>query len=285
MSPARSTLVALAAIAALGTALPGASSAQVVRAVQARPADVVRTGVVLEANPKPLPAVAATVPVTEDNVRVLLIPSLDTTISSPVAGRIKVIESQLGAGFAAGKVLIGFDCDEPVARLNMAKADLAGALETHEAKVRLQGLEQASDVEVALAAAAAAKARAQQALGAAQVAQCNVHAPWAGRIAKVHVRNHMSVSAGQPLLDLVKTGPLKLKLSVPSRWLARMKPGVAFDVAIDETGKAYEARVSAMNSRIDPVSQTIEIEASIVKHHPELLAGMSGTAHFVVAPK
>ena len=64
-----------------------------------------------------------------------------------------------------------------------------------------------------------------------------------------------------------------------------MKPVVAFDVAIDETGTAYEARVLAMNSRIDPVSQTIEIEASIVKHHPELLAGMSGTAHFVVAPK
>lgn len=215
-----------------------------------------------------------------ESVRVLLVPALDTTVASPVAGRIRVIDSSLGAAFGAGKVLIGFDCDEPQARLQMARADLAGAVETHEAKVRLHGLEQASDVEVALAAAAVAKARAQQALGAAQVSQCQVLAPWSGRIAKVHVRNHMSVSAGQPLLDLVKTGPLKLKLSVPSRWLAAVRPGVAFEVAIDETGRTYPARVTAMNSRIDPVSQTIEIEATMARDHAELLPGMSGTARF-----
>jgi membrane fusion protein, multidrug efflux system len=216
----------------------------------------------------------------DDNVRVLLIPALDTTVSSPVVGRIKAIESALGAGFAAGQVLVRFDCEEPVARRDMAIAELAGAVETHEAKVRMRGLDQASDVEVALAASAAAKARAQVALGEAQVGQCNVRAPWAGRIAKVHARNAMSVNAGQPLLDLVKTGPLKLKLSVPSRWLQRMKPGVAFSVAIDETGKAYQARVTAMNSRIDAVSQSIEIEAAMASSYPDLLAGMSGTARF-----
>ena len=220
-----------------------------------------------------------------DTVRVLLIPALETTVSSPVAGRIKTIESSLGASFPAGRVLVGFDCDEPLARLNMARAELSGARETHEAKVRLQGLDQASDVEVALAASVAAKARAQVALADAQVGQCNVRAPWAGRVAKLHVRNHMSVNAGQPLLDLVKTGPLKLKLSVPSRWLASVKVGTAFDVSIDETAKTYQARVTALNSRIDPVSQTIEIEADMTRDYAELLAGMSGTARFEASKK
>jgi membrane fusion protein, multidrug efflux system len=227
----------------------------------------------------------ALTPALSDSVRVLLVPALDTTISSPVAGRIKLIESALGASFGAGKLLIGFDCEEPSARLQMAKAELDAALETHEAKVRLQGLEQASDVEVLLAAAAAAKAKAALALGNAQVAQCRVVAPWSGRVAKIHVRNHMSVAAGQPLLDLVKTGPLKIKLSVPSRQLTRMKAGVAFEVTIDETGKTYEALVRAINSRIDPVSQSIEVEAVMSRDHAELLAGMSGTARFEAAPK
>ncbi len=215
-----------------------------------------------------------------DNVRVLLVPALDTTISSTVAGRITALEPVLGASFGAGQLLIAFDCDEPQARLKMAKAELDGAVETHEAKVRLQGLDQASDVEVLLAAAAAAKAKAAVVLGAAQEAQCRVVAPWAGRVAKIHVRNHMSVAAGQPLLELVKTGPLKVKLSLPSRQLARLKTGLAFEVTIDETGKTYPAQVRAINSRIDPVSQTIEIEATMTKGHTELLAGMSGTARF-----
>jgi membrane fusion protein, multidrug efflux system len=245
--------------------------------VQALPAPAAVAAVATVAAPAPSSA--------EDAVRVLLIPSLDTTLSSPVAGRIRLLESALGASFGDGAVLITFDCEEATARLNMGKAELAGAVETHEGKLRLQGLEQAAEVDVALAAAAVAKARAQIELGKAQVAQCKVTAPWAGRVAKVHVRNHMSVSAGQPLLDLVKTGPLKLKLSVPSRWLTRMKPGVDFAVAIDETGKVYEARVQALNSRIDPVSQTIEIEAVMTRQYPELLAGMSGTAQFGAARK
>jgi membrane fusion protein (multidrug efflux system) len=220
-----------------------------------------------------------------DNVRALLIPSMDTTLSSPIAGRIKSIRSELGTSFHAGDVLASFDCEEPVARRSVAKAELAGAVETHEAKLRLRGLDQASDVEVSLAASAVAKSKAQVALGDAQVSQCTLKAPWSGRIAKAHVRNHMSINAGQPMLELVKAGPLKLKLSIPSRWVAKVKVGTEFQVFIDETGKSYGAEVAAINSRVDAVGQSLEVEAQIIKTHGELLAGMSGTAKFDVASR
>jgi membrane fusion protein, multidrug efflux system len=214
-----------------------------------------------------------------DAVRVLLIPDSETTLSSPVTAKIKMLSATIGAAVGSGQTLVGFDCDEPVARLAMANAELAGAVESHEAKIRMQGLEQASDVEVALAASAAAKARGQVALQKAQVAQCTVVAPWSGRISKVHVRNHMSVTPGQAMLDLVKSGPLRIKLNVPSRLVGKIRAGAVMDVSIDETGLTYQARVQAFNSRVDPVSQTIEIEAAISKYHPELLPGMSGVAN------
>ena len=213
-----------------------------------------------------------------DTVRVLLIADRETTISSPVTARIKILHVSIGMPFGSGQTLVSFDCEESAARLGMAKAELAGAVETHEAKIRMQGLEQASDVEVALAASAAAKARAQVALQNAQVGQCSIKAPWAGRVAKVHVRTHMSVTPGLPMVDLVKSGPLRLRLNAPSRMLSKIKVGTLFDVAIDETGKSYQARVLAINSRVDPVSQTIEIESAIAKNYEELLPGMSGVA-------
>ena len=224
-------------------------------------------------------ASVANVPKTGESIRVLLAPERETTLSSPVAARIKQLNVSLGAAFSAGQLLASFDCDEPLARMNMAKAELGGAVETHEAKVRMQGLEQASDVEVALAASAVDKARAQEMLYLAQIRQCSVTAPWAGRVSKVHVRNYMGVTPGQPLVDLVKSGPLKLRLNVPSRVLAAVKVGQLFEVSIDETGKAYQARVSAINSRVDPVSQTIELEADMTKMYADLLPGMSGTAN------
>lgn len=223
---------------------------------------------------------AATVSSAPELVRVLLTPGGETTLASPVAGKVQSLNATLGARFASGQTLVSFDCSEQTARLDMAKAELDGAVEQHEAKIRMKGLQQASDVEVALAASAVAKFSAQIALSKAQVRQCTVVAPWAGRVAKLHIKNHMSVTPGQAMLDLVMNGPLKLKLNAPSKRMAQLTAGSQFNVTIDETGKTYKARISAVNSRVDTVSQTIEIEAAFVGTHADLLAGMSGTTDF-----
>lgn len=213
-------------------------------------------------------------------VRVLLVPDKETTIASTIAARIVTFNGTLGRNFKAGETLVAFDCEEALARVEMSKAELSGAIEQHEAKVKMQGLEQASDVEVALAASASNKAKAQLNLNQAQVSQCKIYAPWAGRVAKTNVKNHMTVTSGQPLMELVNSGPLKLKMNLPSNMLSRTKIGSKFNVAIDETAQTYQASVSAINSRVDPVSQTVEIEARMLKSYKELLAGMSGVARF-----
>ncbi len=259
----------------LGIAFVGGLLAQTPQA----PASTVKKPAPANAVAPVVPARAAEATAPYESVRVLLIPDGETTLSSPVTAKIKMLYATIGASVAGGQALVSFECDESVARLAMANAELAGAVEAHEAKIRMQGLEQASDVEVALAASAAAKARGQVALQKAQVGQCTVVAPWAGRVSKVHVRNYMSVTPGQPMLDLVKSGPLRLKMNVPSRLISKIKPGTVIDIVIDETGKSYEARMQSLNSRVDPVSQTIEIEAAITKLHGELLPGMSGVAN------
>lgn len=225
-------------------------------------------------------AAAADPSPTASAIRVLVLPNGETTLASSVPGRVLSVNTGLGLRFRQGDVLISLDCGEPEARLAMARAELAAATDQHEAKLRMQGLEQASDVEVAMAASAVAKSKAQSDLYAFQVSQCAIRAPWDGSSAKLHVRSFMSVTAGQPLLDLVRRGPPLLKLNVPSRWLSGLKMGQTFEVAIDETGGTYPARIRRINSRVDPVSQTIEIEAAMLKSHADLLPGMSGVARF-----
>ena len=213
-------------------------------------------------------------------VRVLVAPQLETSLASPMLGRVLSLNVSLGSTFAKGKALVVFDCQEQNARVAMAAAEIAAARENHEAKLRLQGLQAAAEVEVALAAAALDKARAQSALYRAQAAQCTVTAPFAGRAAKVHVKPHQSVTAGQPLVDIVQGTAPKLRLNVPSKWLAWLTLGRVFTVVIDETSRIYQARVAAINARVDAASQTIELEATVDKPGPELLPGMSGTAQF-----
>jgi len=224
-----------------------------------------------------LPAAAQT---QGDDIRVLLTPELETTLVSPMLGRLRAVNVTLGASFPKGRVLVDFDCQEQQARINMGQAELVAARENHEAKLRLQGLQQAGEVEVNLAAAAVNKAQAQLDLYRTQASQCVVVAPFAGRAVKVHVKPFQGVQAGAPLVEIVSTGPFKLRLNVPSKWLAWLKPGTPFEVTIDETGKTYAARISAINARVDAASQSIEVEGSIENRSGELLAGMSGAARF-----
>ena len=234
--------------------------------------------------PSAIAGSARTAPAASEAVRVLVLPGGETTLASPVPGKIDVLRVGLGLPFREGQVLVSLDCGEPQARLAMAKAEMAGATDQYEAKLRMQGLEQASDLEVSLAAAAVAKSKAQIDLYQFQIAQCSIRAPWNGRTAQLHVRSHMTVTAGQPLLDLIRSGVLLLKLNVPSRWIAELKMDQKFDVVIDETGQTYAAKVRRINSRVDPVSQTIELEAAMLKNHDDLLPGMSGVARFTGMP-
>ncbi|MGF6400228.1 membrane fusion protein (multidrug efflux system) [Pseudomonas frederiksbergensis] len=213
-------------------------------------------------------------------VRVLLVADQETTLASQLVGRVRAVNASLGSAFRKGDVLVSFDCDEQAARLKMAQADLSAAKESHDAKLRLQGLQSAGEVEVSLAASAAEKAAAQVAQYRAQQQQCTVLAPFDGRVVKVQVKAFQGVNLGQPLLDVISNGPLKMRVNVPSRWLTWLKPKQTFQVDLGETGKRYPARINAINAQVDAVSQTIELEGVIEGQPADLLAGMSGTALF-----
>ena len=100
----------------------------------------------------------------------------------------------------------------------------------------------------------------------------------------IYAKQHQGVNAGAPLLDLVSDGPLKLRLNVPSNFLRQIKTGTRFEVTVNETGKTYPAKVTAINARVDAVAQTVELEARIDGTPGELLAGMSGIARFPFTP-
>lgn len=213
-------------------------------------------------------------------IRVLLTPELETTLVAQMVGRIVTLNASLGSRVVKGSTVVAFDCSESQARLQMAQAEQAGASETLDVKTRLLQLEAAGESEVTMAAAAMARAKAAISLSRAQLSQCTVVAPFTGRTVRVHVKPHQGVNVGNPLVELVSDGPLKLRLNAPSRLLRTLRVGAPFEVSIDETGKAYSAKVTAINARVDAVAQTVELEGRIQGKAPELLSGMTGTARF-----
>jgi len=217
-------------------------------------------------------------------IRVLLAPEQETTLVAQMNGRIEMLSAGLGQPVAKGRQIVAMECGESQARLRMAEAELVSARETLAGKTGLKQLNAAGEMEVSMAAAAVDRAKAAVSLGRSQVAYCAVSAPFNGRIARIYVKQHQGVNVGAPLVDLVSEGPLKLRLNVPSIYLRHLKVGTAFEVTVNETGKRYPARVTAVNARVDAVAQTVELEARIDGKPVELLAGMSGIARFPFSP-
>ncbi|WP_442107535.1 efflux RND transporter periplasmic adaptor subunit [Pseudomonas sp. NUPR-001] len=213
-------------------------------------------------------------------IRVLLVARLETTLSSQMAGTLGEFKASLGQAVAKDALLARFDCAEAQARSRVAAAELTMAKQNLDAKRNLRKLDAVGDLEVAMANTELQKADGARALAQAQSGYCLVQAPFAGRVANVHAKPFQTVAAGTPLFDLVSDGALKVRLNVPSSLLPRLKANQALDVEILETGKTYPAHVSAINARVDAVAQTVELEARLDAEHPELIAGMSGTARF-----
>ena len=215
-------------------------------------------------------------------IRALLTPLVESTLSSQIAGRIEKINARNGERFNQGDPLIEFDCTIQKAQLQKARSELLAIRKRHEANLKLQEYKSIGDLEVAISAAEVEKARAEYALVKAQVDMCIIDAPFNGRVIKRLAQPYESVNQGEPLIEILDDSELKVELYVPSRWLAWLKQDTEFTVRIDETGKTYPARMTALGARVDAVSQSIEITAVISGHHPELLAGMSGEARFQV---
>jgi RND family efflux transporter MFP subunit len=216
----------------------------------------------------------------ENRVRALLIPKVETILSNEIAARIESVRVDVGDMFKKGQALVVLGCGIYKAQMDKARAELAEAEKTLEVNQRLEKLGSISELEVAVAAAKVDQAKAELAFHRTHVRKCVIYAPFSGRVVKREVDPYQYVNPGQPLLEIIDNHRLELQIFVPSKWLRWIKPSTSFQVHIDEVDREYTARISVLGARVDPVSQTLEIRGKIDGKHPELLAGMSGTAVF-----
>lgn len=216
------------------------------------------------------------------DIRAQLLPRQFTTLAAEIGARIDRLPVREGERFKEGDLLISFDCSTQQALLRKASAELNAARQTLKANERLAELKSIGNLELNLSRANVEKGEAEVGYQKAMLGKCGIRAPFSGRMSDQMVRNQQYVQPGQELMEVIDDSVLELEFLVPSGWLGWLKPGLAFEVKIDETGRSYPARFTRLGARIDPVSQSIKVAAAIDGSYPELLTGMSG--HVLLSP-
>lgn len=211
-------------------------------------------------------------------LRAQISPRRQTVLSAEISGKIATFPLREGERFAEGDPLVGFDCAVHIARRDRARAQERSARRRLETAGRLDALSSISRLEYDETVAALAVAEAETTLSEIAVSRCTIAAPFPGRVAERLAEPFQYVAEGEPVISILDDRDLEVALMVPSRWLAWLRPGHTFEMAIDELESTLEASVSRIGARVDPVSQSIRIFAAITRAPSGIMAGMSGEA-------
>lgn len=209
-------------------------------------------------------------------VRGQLSPRRYTTLAAEIPAKVLKIQPKEGGAFKAGQTLITFDCAMQQSQLDRAQATIMASRITLEANQEMIKHAAIGKVELQVSEAEALKAQAEAKAARTVVSKCKVIAPFSGRVAEQKVREEQFVQTGQALLDIIDDSVLELEFIAPSSWLPTLRGKGAVRVRVDDTGQTYNARVSRLGARVDPVSQSIKVTAVIDGRPAELMAGMSG---------
>ena len=204
----------------------------------------------------------------------------EAVLSVELSARVVETPVMAGESFAKDDMLMKFDCEIQLAEARAAKAAYSASKSAHNNNIELQQYGAVGEFDVKVSEAEMQRALAQSQSISARTKDCEIFAPFDGKVAELAINAFETPGPNQPLLKIVSSDDYELQLIVPSSWLAWIRPGSAFEFAVDETGARHEAVVNRLGAEVDAVSRTVAVIAGFTTYPAPVLPGMSGTAHF-----
>ncbi len=194
-------------------------------------------------------------------------------IRPEVQGLIKSIDFNEGTTVSRGQRLIKIDDSELRAQLAQAvtRENLAG--ETEERARQLFAKEAISREEHDQALADYKALKAQTQLIRAQIAKTEIRAPFSGRIGLREVSLGDYVSPTNIIASLVSSDPVKITFTVPEKYASMLKNGSAIRFSVSGSDKKYDAKIYAIEPRIDETTRTLQLRAKAPNPTGNLIPG------------
>ena len=119
-----------------------------------------------------------------------------------------------------------------------------------------------------------------------ELEKTQITAPFDGIVARRYVRVGQTVARDERLVWVTATGPLRVRFTLPSRFLNQLKVGqrVAITIADGNPALEHPGRVIQMSPVVDPASSTIEVLAELTGATPDLRPGMQADVHLPAHP-
>jgi RND family efflux transporter MFP subunit len=115
-----------------------------------------------------------------------------------------------------------------------------------------------------------------------ELADTVIHSPMDGAVSERQAAVGQYLPAGAPVVTLVRTHPLRLRLAVPEREAGLVRPGQTVNLTIEGDLNKYQGRVARLSPAIAESSRTLLIEAEVPNERGVLRPGAFAKADIVI---
>jgi membrane fusion protein (multidrug efflux system) len=119
-----------------------------------------------------------------------------------------------------------------------------------------------------------------------ELEKTQIAAPFEGIVARRYVRVGQMVNPADRLFWVTATGPLRVRFTLPSRFVSRVRVDEELAVTVADGNAAirHQARVIQMSPVVDPASGTFELLAELIGPVSDLRPGMQADVHLPAHP-
>ena len=213
----------------------------------------------------------------------------EASVASQVGGQITRVRVDEGEAVEKGQVVLEIDPGRRHLEVSNQRARVAEAraqLADHEReggrieRLRARGAASQADVESSQTQLELGRSRleaAQAQLGLAQrtLADSNVVAPFAGRVARRYVSEGEFVTSGSALFDLVALDEIEVEFHLAERDSSRVTNGDRVGVRVAPfPEQVFPATVTVISPTIDPRTRTLRVKARLENREGRLRPGL-----------
>jgi RND family efflux transporter MFP subunit len=219
----------------------------------------------------------------------------EAVVAAQVAGQIEKSYVDVGDRMASGQKMALIDTSAYQVLVRQAAATLARATaKADNAEQTLRRVQQlsksgfvpTSELDQVVADAGQARADVQVAQAADAMARLNldrsqVKSPFAGAVAERIASVGDYVAVGAPIVKVVQTDPLRLRLQVPERESIEIRVGQAVRITVEGDTKVHTGRIARIAPGIREADRVLPVEAD-VPNGAGLRAGLFVRAQIVI---
>jgi RND family efflux transporter MFP subunit len=205
-------------------------------------------------------------------------PVHSVTVTAVAAGELADVAVRAGQEVARGATIARFDSAAEQIEYDVAELAVSDARSTLTRTESLAGGNLVPTTTLTAAQLAADNAELALRDAAVALSRRTVTSPIAGTVGLIRVTPGNYLPAQTTITTIDDTSSILIDFWVPERYAAQIRLGMPLTVAaVALPGQTFSGDITAIDSRIDPASRTLQIQAEIPNPDRVLRAGMSFT--------